>query len=66
MEKALHESEHRFKTAGKVAYDLIYEWDVSGRNIEWFGDVDTMLGYEEGEISHDYDAWNLLIHPDER
>ncbi len=64
-EKALQESEQRFRTAGKAAYDLIYEWDVATDSLEWFGDVDGMLGYPEGEISRDINAWLGLIHPED-
>ncbi len=60
-EQALRESEKRLKTAGKAAYDLIYEWDVENDDLEWFGDIDRMLGYKKGEISRDINAWLGLI-----
>lgn len=65
IEKALRESEQRFKMAGRAAYDLIYEWDVVTDSLCWFGDVDNMLGYPKGEISHDIQAWLHLIHPED-
>ncbi len=65
IEKALQESELRFRTAGKAAYDLIYEWDVATDSLEWFGDVDRILGYQQGEISRNIDAWLNLIHPED-
>lgn len=61
----LKESEARLKIAGKAAYDLIYEWDCSTDAIEWFGDVDGLLGFRQGEISRDVSAWLNLIHPDD-
>ncbi len=63
MEEELRESENRFKMAGKTAYDLIYEWDVASDSLQWFGDIDGMLGYKDGEISRDINAWLKLIHP---
>ncbi|MBW1893464.1 MAG: PAS domain S-box protein [Deltaproteobacteria bacterium] len=46
-EEALRESEERLRTAGKAAYDLIYEWDVASNALEWFGDIDGLLGYKK-------------------
>lgn len=64
-EEALRESEQRLRTAGRVAYDLIYEWDVKTNRLEWFGHVDQILGYEDGVVSSDVDDWLALIHPDD-
>ena len=64
-EEALRKSEERLRIAGKAAYDLIYEWDVNDDTLEWFGDVDALLGYEKGEISRHLDAWLDLIHPED-
>ena len=65
-QKALLESEERLRIAGKAAYDLIYEWDVASEALEWFGDVDGLLGYRKGEISRDINAWLDLINPEDR
>ncbi|MBT7713864.1 MAG: PAS domain-containing protein, partial [Deltaproteobacteria bacterium] len=65
-EEALRESEDRFRIAGKVAYDLIYEWDVASDALEWFGDIDGLMGYRKGEISRDINAWLDLINPEDR
>ena len=61
-EKALRESENRFKIAGKIAYDLIYEWNVENDSLTWFGDIDTILGFKKDEISRNINAWLNLIH----
>ena len=65
-QEALRESEERFRIAGKASYDLIYEWDVASNALEWFGDVDKLLGYRKGEISRDINAWLDLINPEDR
>ena len=65
-EKTLLESEERLRIAGKAAYDLIYEWDVSTDALEWFGDIDGLLGYEPGSISREIGAWIALIHPEDK
>jgi len=66
IEEKLLESEIRLKTAGEAAYDLIYEWEVKSDTLEWFGDIDGLLGYEHGEISRNISAWLALIHPNDR
>lgn len=65
-EEALKKSEERLRIAGKAAYDLIYEWDVNNDTLEWFGDVDALLGYEKGGIPRHIGAWLDLIHPEDR
>ncbi len=65
IEKALRESEQRFKVAGMAACDLIYEWDVMSESQQWFGDIDSILGYPAGEVSETMDSWLALIHPDD-
>ena len=64
--EALRETEERLRIAGKAAYDLIYEWNVPNDALEWFGDIDGLLGYESGAISRDIGAWLALIHPEDR
>jgi len=65
VEKKLRESENRFRLAGQVAYDLIYEWNVENDSLIWFGDIDQILGYKKGEISDNINAWLNLIHEDD-
>jgi len=65
-ERALRESEARLLTAGRAAYDLIYEWDTRTDVLKWFGDIDGLLGHAPGTVSRSIDAWIALIHPDDR
>jgi len=64
-EEGLQESEERLKIAGKVAYDLIYEWTVEDDKLEWFGNIDEILGYKPKEILRTIDGWMHLIHPED-
>ena len=34
--------------------------------MKWFGDIDSALGYEVGEIKHTLEDWLRLIHPKDR
>jgi len=65
-EEALSENIRRFKVVSKLAYDLIYEWDVTTNHLEWFGNIDGLLGYKKGKISGNIDAWLDLIHPQDK
>jgi len=66
VEKALRESEERFRQIAFLISDLIYEWDVKTDRLTWFGDIDTALGFNKGEIDHTIEAWFDLIHPDDK
>lgn len=58
--------EKRFETAIKASYDLVYEWDVQTDTLTWYGDIDSFLGYNQGEISDSIESWLDLIHPDDK
>jgi len=58
--------EERFRIAAGVATDIIYEWKVDDDRLDWFGDIETILGFEPGEFSRDIDSWLAVIHPDDR
>ncbi len=36
---------------------LIYEWNMADDGLEWFGDIDRMLGFEAGEFPRTIKAW---------
>ena len=65
-QEALRRSEERFKIAAQATNDLIYEWDLASGHLEWFGDVDRVLGFAPGELVRTADAWSAQIHPDDR
>ncbi len=65
FETALHQSEERFRTAAECASDLIYEWDLRTNFLEWFGCVDELLGYAQGEFPRTLDAWEGALHSDD-
>lgn len=62
----LQENETRFRIAAESSSDLIYEWDTLTGAMQWFGDIDTQLGYEPGEIKRTLEGWETRIHPDDR
>ncbi len=64
-EKALWTAEERFRTAAKLASDLIWELDINTGHLEWFGDIDGVLGYLHNEFQRTLKAWENIIHPDD-
>jgi PAS domain S-box-containing protein len=64
-EKALWTSEERFRTAAKLASDLIWELNIKTGRMEWYGDIDGKLGYEKGQFPRTLQAWESIIHPDD-
>ncbi len=65
-ENALGESEERFRIAAHLASDLIYEIDSGNGEMKWFGDIDGLLGYGEGEFPRRLPEIVEYIHPDDR
>ncbi|MDD2709445.1 MAG: ATP-binding protein [Verrucomicrobiae bacterium] len=58
-------SEERFRIAAQSVSDLIWDWDVSSGRVEWFGDIDGMLGFQPGGFPRTMDAWENTIHPED-
>ncbi len=44
----------------------VWEWDVRDDRLSSTDDSAALLGYAPGEITDDQQAWNALIHPDDR
>lgn len=65
-EKALRESEQHFRLIAQSTNDIFYEWDIESGELKWFGDIDSALGYEVGEIKHTLEDWLHLIYPKDR
>jgi diguanylate cyclase (GGDEF)-like protein/PAS domain S-box-containing protein len=65
-EQALRESEERFRRAAMMSSDLVHECVRESGEISWFGDVDRILGYGEGDFPRTMEAWSRSIHPEDR
>jgi len=62
----LRDSEERFRHAALLSSDLIHECDRQNDRIEWYGDVDRILGYASGEFPRTFDGWQKVIHPEDQ
>ncbi|MHB1318787.1 MAG: sensor histidine kinase, partial [Anaerolineae bacterium] len=61
----LAQSEERFRIAAASASDLIWELDIAGGRLDWYGDVDGALGYEPGGFPRTQAGWEEAVHPDD-
>ncbi|HDH33915.1 MAG TPA: PAS domain-containing sensor histidine kinase [Nitrospirae bacterium] len=66
FEKDLIESEKRFRAVATSTSDLIWEGDVRNDMLTWFGDIDSLLGYETGEFPRTVSGHMESIHTDDR
>jgi len=64
-EEALKASELRFRLAAESLTDVIYEWDLKDR-VDWYGDIDKMMGYPTGEFPEHCQAGQPSLHPEDR
>jgi diguanylate cyclase (GGDEF)-like protein/PAS domain S-box-containing protein len=65
-EEAMRQSEERFRRAALMSSDLVHELDRANNRIAWFGDVDRILGHPDGQFPRTLEAWEKVIHPEDR
>lgn len=56
----------RLDTASRAARVALWEWDLPTGVLEWSGIVDELLGYAPGAFPRTIQAWEDVIHPDDR
>ncbi|MBD2433819.1 MULTISPECIES: PAS domain-containing protein [Fischerella] len=64
-EDALKESEQRWQLAVRGSNDGIWDWNVKTNEVFFSTRWKEMLGYEEQEISNNFDEWSSRVHPDD-
>jgi PAS domain S-box-containing protein len=64
-QQAIDLAEERFRVAVESISDVVYEWDLADR-VDWFGNVDALMGYEPGEFPRSLSGWGEALHPDDR
>jgi PAS domain S-box-containing protein len=65
-EGALARSEETYRQMAFNASDVLYVVDPPTEGLEWYGQIDQMLGYAEGEFPRTMKAWEEVIHPEDR
>ncbi len=65
-EQALWESEQLYAQIALNASDVLYVVHTDNGQVDWFGQIDKVLGYDEGEFARSLETWNRSMHPDDR
>jgi PAS domain S-box-containing protein len=65
MEEALKTSEERFRIAAENLTDVVYDWDIKEK-VDWYGDIDGIMGYPQGEFPRTIGGWAATIHPEDK
>ena len=64
-EETLKTSEERFRTAAENLTDVVYDWDIKEK-VDWYGDIDGVMGYPPGGFPRTIKAWAATIHPEDK
>src|SRR5262249_53930252 len=64
--EALRENEEQFRQMALNASDLLYIRYPDKERFSWFGNVDSLLGYEDCGFPRTQKAWIESLHPDDR
>ena len=65
-EQALWESEQLYAQIALNASDVLYVIHTDTGQVDWFGQIDKVLGYDEGDFARSLETWNRSLHPDDR
>ena len=66
MEEKLMTAMEGLERASTAASVALWDWDFDSGKLEWSTVVDKMLGFEPGGFPRSMDAWNNIIHPDDK
>jgi PAS domain S-box-containing protein len=64
-EQSLWESEQLYAQIALNASDVLYVIHTDTGQVDWFGQIDKVLGYDEGEFGRSAETWKRSIHPDD-
>lgn len=65
VELALAEAEMRWSLAMRGANDGVWDWNLLTNQVYFSERWKTMLGYENNEVSDQFNEWESRIHPDD-
>jgi len=64
-EKALRESEEKYRLAMDFTNDGLYDWNLETDQIYYSPGWKRMLGYEDDEIKNEFSEWDRLTRPED-
>jgi PAS domain S-box-containing protein len=62
----LHRAVELLREAIASTRDLVYDRKVRANTIEWFGEIDAILGFEPQGFPRTIEGWEAVLHPDDR
>ncbi|NEZ61362.1 EAL domain-containing protein [Leptolyngbyaceae cyanobacterium CCMR0082] len=65
-EEKLQKSEERFSLAMHGANDGLWDWNLETNEVYYSPRWKNMLGYQNDELTNDLNAWQNLVHPDDK
>lgn len=65
-EEALRKSEERFSIVQRVAHVGTFEWDIQTGVNKWTPELEAMYGLAEGTFAGTQEAWEQLLHPEDK
>jgi two-component system, NtrC family, sensor kinase len=64
--ESLRVKDERYATATRAAGVGVWEWDAGKNEFYLDPNLNSILGYGEGEIPNDYSSWANHVHPEDR
>jgi diguanylate cyclase (GGDEF)-like protein/PAS domain S-box-containing protein len=61
----LKRSKRRFELMGRVAHDILWDWDLRSNLVWHYGDLARFFGISESEAVQPVEWWRQRIHPDD-
>lgn len=66
IEKAIHESEARYRLLAQAAFDAVWDYDPLSEKVSWGPGFQTLFGYTAADIEPHLSWWVERIHPETR
>lgn len=65
-EEQLRHSEQRMRLAMEAAQVSTWDWDIAAGKVVWSDNLEAYLGMAPGTFDGTFDAFQALVHPDDR
>jgi PAS domain S-box-containing protein len=65
VQQQIQESEELYRQMALNAGDVLYVITPGSERVDWYGQIDGMLGYDEGEWPRTIASWIRNVHPDD-
>ncbi len=66
IQSALAESEERYRLVALAANEVVWDWDLKQKQVQWSESIAEVLGFPLQEVPTREDWWPEQIHPDDQ